>query len=390
MICPNCGTKVDENAVECSFCGYRLSDTPQSNENESEKKLTQKNNHSNLTSTNKKKRAAIIGGICAGCGVTALLIILFTVTGGKKNLTLQEQYESLVAKGETASAKEVPSIEAELESLLEKIEESVSIEESQKYASQKDPEEVATKTESETTTQTVTAPTSFDNSVTLNDAGSVINTQPYQPTSGGGVINADLAELVSRDGTISSIGQTDSYTFTAPRDGRYRAEINGLFGPDSLNIYFFDSSGKLLESRNGCTDGQGVTVKDLVGGETYMVAVEQNSGTGNYYILVGMQKPTIDVSYASQVNDSMDYTDQRNVYEFTAPSDGNFTFEVSGMYDGMSVQMYIFDDPGNKVDYKDNATNGSSLTLKDLKAGDTYEVQVRQKSGFGEYTLFIR
>ncbi len=52
--------------------------------------------------------------------------------------------------------------------------------------------------------------------------------------------------------------------------------------------------------------------------------------------------------------------------------------------------MFVFDDPGNKMGSKEAIGNGDGLTIKNLHAGETYEVQVRQSKGLGGYSLLIK
>ena len=65
---------------------------------------------------------------------------------------------------------------------------------------------------------------------------------------------------------------------------------------------------------------------------------------------------------------------QYDKYTFTAPYDGRYRVEMTGMSDGS----------------KEGIGNGDGLTLKNLKAGEVYEIRVRQSKGLGYYSLLIK
>ena len=197
------------------------------------------------------------------------------------------------------------------------------------------------------------------------------------------------ATILSYSGTVSSDDQRDSYTFEAPFDGRYRADISGMQSGTAVELYFYDSAGNRLGSNTYCTNGEGVTVKDLTAGSTYEVRVEQYSGYSSYSLNIGLQKPTTDISDITELTDSIEYTDQRNVYSFAAPIDGRYRFELSNMMSGTAVELYVFNSLGETVASNTYCTNGEGVTLKGATAGEVYDVQIRQYSGFSNYTFAI-
>lgn len=205
----------------------------------------------------------------------------------------------------------------------------------------------------------------------------------------GKTVDAGNATILTDNGSISVSGQQDSFDFVTPRDGRYRVEMSGMPAGMTVNMAYYDSSGKELESARGCGNGDGMTVKYLDANANYRIKVSQASGSGPYTLNVGVQKPTVDLTGVSQVNDRVEYTDQRNLYYFKVPHDGTYRFGITGLTAGTNVQMYIFDDPGNKIDYNDSCGNGEGLTLQNVTAGTIYEIQVRQNMGLSEYMLTV-
>ena len=201
------------------------------------------------------------------------------------------------------------------------------------------------------------------------------------------IISISDATINRIDGNISSNGQKDVYSFTAPRDGCYRFEMSELRGA-TVRLMAWDSFEQPIADSSNRGNGQGITL-DLVGGQTYQIQVGQYSGLSPYRLIIGHQKETIDISRLTGLNDSIQYTDQRNVYLFTAPRNGSYRFEMAELRSA-TVRLMAWD----RLDYppiadSSNRGNGQGITL-DLVGGQTYQIQVRQYSGvISPYHLII-
>ena len=292
----------------------------------------------------KSRLPIIIGLAAAGAGVAALVIVLL-LTGNKGGETQPSATNVASVTGESQQSGQRPS---EIQSDVQQ--------------------------------------SSYETTSSQSDT---IETTSVAGTSTGKIYDGGMATILTDNGSISTTGQQDSFDFVTPRDGRYRVEMSGMPAGMMVNMAYYDTSGKEIESAKGCGNGDGMTVKYLEANTSYTIKVSQASGTGSYTLNVGVQKPTVDLTGASQVNDRVEYTDQRNLYYFKVPHDGSFRFGVTGLSSGTNVQMYIFDDPGNKIDYNDACSNGESLTLNNVTAGTVYEIQVRQNMGLSDYTLTI-
>ncbi len=197
------------------------------------------------------------------------------------------------------------------------------------------------------------------------------------------------AEIAVYNGSISGEKQVDEYPFTAQYDGRYRAEISGLYNDTNVELHLCDENGEDIEYDTYCENGEGITVKELLAGHNYTVKVKQHRGFSDYSLSIGMQKETVDITGYTVVSDSVEYKDQRNVYTFKIPVDGRYRFEMSGMQNGTRVELYMFNDLGETVDSDTYCENDEGITVKDLKAGDEYQIQIRQKNEFSSYNLNI-
>ncbi len=201
--------------------------------------------------------------------------------------------------------------------------------------------------------------------------------------------SAEPAQMKYIDCRIDRSGQSESFNYSIPREGRYRVEVTNMPEAMSVDVSFYDSKGEVVGEEKGCKNGQGVTVKYLDPKNTYTIQVKQNSGTGSFRLAVWEQKPTKDVTELTRIDESVEYTDQRNLYNFEVPLDGRYRFELSGLESDTETDMLIFNDPGDKISEKIGCGNGEGLTLDNVKAGEIYEVQVRQKNGFSGYSLNI-
>jgi len=129
--------------------------------------------------------------------------------------------------------------------------------------------------------------------------------------------------------------------------------------------------------------GESATV-DLEAGETYDFQIRQDEDFGSYILSIGFQKETVDITGVTVVYDSIEYTDQRNVYTFTAPATGRYHFELSEYKNGVGFRMLMWDRLDNNI--MDSWGESASV---DLDAGETYSFQIRQDEGFHSYKLSI-
>ena len=201
--------------------------------------------------------------------------------------------------------------------------------------------------------------------------------------------NTDITGITDLSDSVEFTDQRNVYTFAVHNDGRYRFELSGMQNGTAVELYMFDEFDNTVASDTYCTNGEGITVKDLKAGEVYEVQVRQAEGTTQYVLNIGYQKNAIELSDYTIVKDSIEFTDQRNVYTFTAHNDGRYRFELSGMKNGTAVELYMFNELGETVNSDTYCTNGEGITVKDLKAGEVYEIQIRQVEGFSSYNLEI-
>ena len=208
--------------------------------------------------------------------------------------------------------------------------------------------------------------------------------QPIESAS----VSAGEAEILFYSGTISSQDQVDRYSFQAAYGGTCRIEAGGLADGMIVKLFLYDSGGNEIKFNTYCTNGSGITVLDLTPGESYEVKVERHSGYGTYSLMIGLPGEPLDISERTEVLDEMEYSDQSNLYSFTALVDGRYRFEINGMEKGMITALYVRDAFGVTLDSYSYCQNGSGVTT-DLKAGEEYQIEVAHHTGLGTYVLDI-
>ncbi len=199
----------------------------------------------------------------------------------------------------------------------------------------------------------------------------------------------DLSEFTEIKDSIDYIDQRIIYTFTPSRSGCYRLDFSEMKSGVSVSVSVENYLEEIVEYDNGICNNDGVTLSDLESGQTYTIEVNQDVGIGSYILNIGSQKKTVDITKYSHISDSIQYEDQRNIYTFEAPSDGVYRIDISNLKSGIELQILVFNHLDEIVESEYSVYNDDGITLDGLTAGETYEIQVRQSSGIGDYTLFL-
>lgn len=188
---------------------------------------------------------------------------------------------------------------------------------------------------------------------------------------------------ISRTSTIydqvSFKNQKNKYSFTAPISGIYRFDITESNANNSFRLMMWDDKDNNISDTYN--DG---FYEELDGGKTYEIQVRQSTGIGNYCLKVGFQKPTTDVTGYTKVVDSIEYTDQKNIYNFTPNITGRYRFDITETNANNSYRLTILDHLDNIV----GETYNSGISL-DLEKNEIYEIQIRQNDGFDSYSFLI-
>lgn len=204
-------------------------------------------------------------------------------------------------------------------------------------------------------------------------------------------LEGNTAYIENYTGKIETDEQEDIYTFQTQVSGRYRIEISGLLSGVKINLEVYNAAGEYIDrTSSGIENGGGLTLENLAANETYSVHVKQYNSYSEYILTVGHQKSDMSITSATEVTDSIEYTNQRNVYEFIPSVNGTYRFEMAELVSGVKVNMSVYN-AGNE---KESGTsygieNGEGITIENMVAGETYKIYVEQYNSYGSYKLLV-
>lgn len=186
----------------------------------------------------------------------------------------------------------------------------------------------------------------------------------------------------SFSGSITYTGQIDNYTYFAPVTGKYRFDFISDNVQADYRFYLYASNNEQLASTYYSNKGKTV---DLVEGETYRIEVKQNSGMENYTINIGVPNNIINAE-GNTISGNLTFTDQENLYTYTAPVSGKYKFTF-GTDDANSDYRFYVISAINEQIASSYYSNGSKVVQ--LEAGQVYTIKVKQYSAFPAYRIDI-
>lgn len=199
----------------------------------------------------------------------------------------------------------------------------------------------------------------------------------------------DSANIEEFRGSIDSEDDSTSYSYEIPVSGRYRFQIEDITNNSRISLNIYNDLGECIASDDYCSNGEGLTVKELEAGDNYEIVVSYCDYATPYTLYIGQQKETVDTKGYNVINDSIEFYDQRNVYDFSPNEDGRYRFEITELHANCRVELLVFNHLGEVIAEDDYCSNNEGLTVKDLNASEKYSIQVRYQDGYSDYTLKI-
>ena len=209
-----------------------------------------------------------------------------------------------------------------------------------------------------------------------NTGSYTLNIGPQKPT-------IDISTYTSVDDSIQFTNQRNIYFFTSTEAGTYRFELSDVPQNIWFKLYLYNASMEQLSYESG-DYGDGITA-DLDANTEYYFVVEQGYNTGSYTLNIGSQRPAIDISTYKSVDDSTQFTNQRNIYSFTSSVAGSYRFELSNISQDAWFKFYLYNSSMEQLEYG-SGDNGDGITA-DLDANKKYYFVVEQGGNIGSYTL---
>ena len=209
----------------------------------------------------------------------------------------------------------------------------------------------------------------------------------YLLTVGHPKNSIDVSEYDIVNDSMDYSGQQNEYTLVPECSGIYRLDLSGEADGFKIMLSVYDHAGSKVSGDQKLADGDGVTVRMEAGNKYTVKAAQLNKG-GEYALSIGKPKPTEDAAGKYILSGSVDYTDQRNSYKYTAPAEGEYRFTTGNMPEGCSVSLHVYDSVGDQVGSDEEMKNQDALSVH-LDEGQSYEIQLIQNSGLGRYTMTI-
>lgn len=197
----------------------------------------------------------------------------------------------------------------------------------------------------------------------------------------------DRIEVDRIQDSISQDDEKKTYELSTTEAGTYRIEFSDVPQNVQFTLYLYNANMEQLNKEYDRTNGRGITA-ELEANSFYYITVEQEDHTGSYTLNIGRQKPTVDITGCTKVSDSTQFTDQRNLYQYTTVEAGTYRFEFSDVPNNIQFTEYIYNSNMEQLAKEYDRTNDRGITI-DLEAETTYYVVVEQEDDTGSYALNV-
>lgn len=213
----------------------------------------------------------------------------------------------------------------------------------------------------------------------------------YLLTIGKPKETANITEYVIVNDSIEYDEQKNVYLFTPDVTGLYRFSVSNMRNGFSVQLTVknhLNYDVVPVKEDTELTIDQGLTF-ELTAGQTYHIYVSQKKSTGAYELHIWRQQETLPLLTAVQLSDTISYQHQQNHYTFTAPYTKTYQLQISGLKNGMTVELRTRDDQGYPVG-EDKLLKETGTVELELEAGKTYSIALCYSKEFGNYTISIK
>lgn len=198
--------------------------------------------------------------------------------------------------------------------------------------------------------------------------------------------DAKAVEFVRETGSINSDESVNRYTLHAEREGVYCLTFSEMQYEFWVNVKILNDLNETVAKKN-VSNNDTVSTEVIPQGE-YTIEISYSYGTGSYEFTVGHQKESVDINSFGTINDSVEYQDQVNNYEFVPDETGLYRFDFSDMMYDTEITFTIYDHLNTPVK-KAGVRSKQGLTVDGLTAGEKYKISISQASGLTQYTINI-
>lgn len=203
---------------------------------------------------------------------------------------------------------------------------------------------------------------------------------PVMPQPQQNVLPVGNALVERYTGEITQADEVHSYPFTAQIDGVYSFALSNLGSGHIFWLNVKNAQGEILDYYSYCYEGNWL-VLGLSAGE-YTVEVCYCYDFGTYELVIGHQKPNLDISGYDVVNDSMEFAGQHLYYSFTPTVTGKYYFYLSGLLDNVYLDVSVLTTQHQELYRSYYCYNADGVLADELEAGETYLIRVASANAF--------
>ena len=187
-------------------------------------------------------------------------------------------------------------------------------------------------------------------------------------------------------GEFTEENQKDRYSYKAPISGKYRFILDIENENYNYSITIKNSKSANLASGTSSSNSKAVTVT-LEEGSSYVIEIAQDYGLCGYTIMIGVPNAPKNVS-GTEINGSITYVEQRDVYYYSAPIDGYYRFNLDISNVNNNYKFTIIDSKEQRIASCSYSSSGHG-TNANLKANEKYRIVIDQDYRLCDYTITI-
>ena len=189
-------------------------------------------------------------------------------------------------------------------------------------------------------------------------------------------------EIIFRD-------QENKYLFVPPLDGRYRFEIDQLYAEKRVSLFILDEGEGTVKSETWIENGEGITIDSLQTNQKYTIVVQQTKDFSPYSLKIGYPSASQPLEIGKTLENSIEFTDEEDIFTFIPPKEGGFTFTITGLQTDKRVSLYLTDEGGGTIASDTWIGNDESLNSGQIQYGKTYYLKVEQSRGYSPYSITV-
>lgn len=183
-------------------------------------------------------------------------------------------------------------------------------------------------------------------------------------------------------GSIHYTDQNDIYNYVPPRTGRYRFDFDIDDVNKSYKFLMFDSKRTEIARKYSSDEGQTIELQE---GKNYEIQIIQCTDFADY--TVNIHTPTkAKTIYNGTSKGSINFTDQQNIYYFTADKSTEYKFNFISNNVDNSFRISMYDSQNREII---NTYGSNEERTIELKKNKKYKLYITYSQGFGKYKINI-